>query len=489
MVQEHQETGSFNLNKIVAVLKKNKLLILGIVILSVTVAGVTTFSTPPIYEAETTIRVQKPKGLNDSLLSGAGDTNPLELQQLMSTYSEILRGRTVVEKALGRIYPGKPKLNYQAVAGTITTQQVNDTELLKISVQSTSPREAANLADTLVSVFLERLSELVSNEQHAVRGFLSERLEQSKTQLQQDEVNMERYKKTREIVAPQEMTQALVNRVSQLNQLVAENQINLATSQTKLDNINKQLGEEKSGFIADSNLIQQHKAKLAELEIKLVGLVQNYTDKHPDVVAAKAEIEATRKELDNEVKRVVSAQAPSQNPIHINLYQSKLTTEIELAAAQAQKGEIDQVQSQAEREIRTLPAKERELARLMREANLSQELYVMLAKRYEESRIGEAMQPTDVQVVEKAVVPDVPVQPKKVQSIMVGVLLGLFSGISLAFLLDSLNKTLNTAHDVKKYMGLPVLGSIEDFKSLKQPKNRPGAFRKGRWNAEEKYQG
>ncbi|HYH03645.1 MAG TPA: GumC family protein [Bacillota bacterium] len=474
---ENRQVENFNLQKIITVLFKNSFLIFGIILLCGIIAGVTSFKTPPTYQAETTIRVKKARGLTESLLSGANDVHPMELQQVMSTYSEIIKGRTVIENTIDKVYKNqKERPSYQGLAGCVNTEPVKDTELLKITVRSGSPREAAVLANTLVDAFLERLSKLGSTEQRSVRGFLGERLEHSKLELQQIEKELEQYKRRREIVAPREETEALVNRVSQLNQLTAENQINLATAQSKLDNINQQLGAEKDEFIADSPLIQNYKNKLADLEIKLVGLVQQYTEKHPNVIALNAEMDATRKLLDIEIKRVINASAPSGNPIHLNLLQNKLATEIELAAAQAQKFEMDQVQSRAEREILALPTKERELARLMREVDLSQEIYLMLAKRHEEARISEVMQPTDVQVVEKAVIPQTPVEPKKVQNIMMAVALGLFSGVGLAFLLESLNKTINTAHDVQNYMGLPVVGSIQDFKTIKKSKTGTGSY-------------
>jgi uncharacterized protein involved in exopolysaccharide biosynthesis len=470
---KNQETENFNLQKVIMVLTKSYRLIFGSVIIWGMIAGIISFTVRPTYEAETTIRIQKPKGLNESLLAGAASVNPLEIQQLMSTYSEILKGRTVLENTIGKVFQGKRELiDYKKLAKRIDTLQIKDTELLKITVRSNSAHEAAVFANTLIDVFMDRLIELSRTKQRTVRDFLAERLKHSKLELQRAEKNLENYKKNREIVAPQEETKALVERMSQLNQLVAENRINLATFQAKLNNIHLQLGKEKEEFIADSSVIQNYKTKLAELEIKLVGLAQQYTENHPDVISTKAEIETTKTKLNTEIDRIISAQSPSGNPVHLELFRNKLTTEIELAAAQAQKLEIDQIQARSEREILTLPDKERMLARLMREANLSQDIFLMLAKRHEEAQISEVMQLTDVQVVEKAKIPALPAYPKKTRNIILAAALGLFVGIGLAFGWDSFHKTINSVQDVQNYMGLPVLGSIQDFKNIK-PKTGP----------------
>ena len=84
----------------------------------------------------------------------------------------------------------------------------------------------------------------------------------------------------------------------------------------------------------------------------------------------------------------------------------------------------------------------------------------MLAKRYEEARISEVMEPTDVQIVDVAIAPERPIKPRKTLNVAIAAVLGLFVGTGLAFALEYMNRTIRTADDVEQYLGLPVLGSI-----------------------------
>lgn len=455
---------TLDLADIIRVIRKRVRLMVCIFLIAVFVAGVISFLIPPTYEAETTLRIKQPKDLADSLLADVPIGNTLVTQQLMSTYAEILKSRTVVEDMIVKTQSGKSKkVRYEDMLDRITTEPVKDTEILKIKVQAGSPKEAKSGTNTLVDCFLARLTTLVRSEDAAVGDFIGERLIEAKQDLDRAEDALEQFKRQQQIVAPEAETQALVDNLSKLNELKAENTVNLAASRARLESAQKQISQEKGEFIADSPLIEQYKAKLADLEVELVSLLPNYTDKHPKVIATRAEIEETRNKLNTEIARVINAETPSMNPIYQGLLQGKIQAEVEIAAANAQTAALNKITTEGEEDLTKLPAKEQDLARLMRDDSLAQDIYVMLAKRREEAKISEVMQPTDVQIVDRAVLPDKPIKPNKRMNILMGAFLGLLAGSGLAFALEYLYKTINNGDDIDYYLDLPVLGNIPDF--------------------------
>ncbi|WP_245867502.1 GumC family protein [Sporomusa silvacetica] len=454
---------TLDLRDIIKTLKKRRGIITKVFLAFVIAAAIISFLIPPTYQAETTLRIKQPKGLANSLLAdmpvGGGNT-----KQLMSTYAEILKSRTVIQTVIDKTQQKKEKIpNYEGMLKTITTQPVKDTEILKIQVQAKSPEEASEVANTLVDTFTNRLTSLVRSEQTVVREFIGQRLQESKLELEKAESLLEAYKRNNKIVAPTEETRAIVERLKDITQLSAQNTVNTAASQAKLSSAQQQLASEKQGFIADSPLIQQYKGKLVDYEVQLVSLLQKYTNKHPEVMATQAAIDETKTKINIEVSRIVNAEAPSMNPIHQGLLQSKIQSEAEIAATAAQKQAIAAIIADNEKELIQLPTKEQGLARVMRDAMVAQEIYVMLAKRHEEARISEVMQPTDVQIIDVAIAPEKPIKPKKLLNIVLAAIVGLFAGTGLAFSLEYMNKTIRTAEDVKQYLNLPVIGSIPDF--------------------------
>jgi succinoglycan biosynthesis transport protein ExoP len=467
--EAYLDESTLDLKDLLRILKKQRRLILSVFLISVICATIFSFMLPKIYQAETTIRVKQSQGLASSLLANMPTSNPLLAKQQMSTYAEIMLSRTVLEQVIQRIY-SKPKdgeeiPTYLEIMKRITISPVKDTEILKIQVVGRDPQDAALLANVLVNTFMDRITYLVRSEQKMVREFIGERLDESKRELERAETALEVYKREQKIVAPDSETKSLVDRLSGINQLKAENTVEMASVQARLESVNRQLANEKPEYIAENALIQQYKSKLSDDEVQLVGLLQKYTEKYPDVVALRATIAETKEKLNAEIARVINTEASSMNTVHQGLVQSKMQAEAVMAAAVAQKDALNKIIAEDEAIIATLPAKEQGFVRVTRDATVAQAIYTMLANRYEESRISEVMQPTDVQVIDAAVAPDIdkPIKPKKMLNVMIAAFLGLFAGNGLAFALEYLNKTISNADDVKYYLDLPVLGSIPDF--------------------------
>lgn len=464
---------TLDLRDIIKMLKKKRKLIVSTFLIFVVLSTVINFIIPPTYEAEATLRIKQPKGLADSLLADLPTGNPMGTKQLMSTYAEILKSRTVVQEVIDRTQSAKEDIpKYEDMLKRITTLPVKDTEILDIKVQGDTPAEARDVANTLIEVFLNRLTSLVREQQSTVKEFIALRLRESKTELEQAEAALEKYKQEQKIVDPSVEGKVLLDKLAAIDKLAADNKVALAASQATLASVQQQLGSEKIGAITDNPLIQQYKGKLADLEVQLVSLLQNYTDKHPQVVATKAAIAETQAKLKVELLRVANEDAASANPIHQSLLQTKIQAEAAQAVASAQKQAIDQISTDGNKEINKLPAKEQGLVKVARDASVAQEIYIMLAKRHEEARISEVMEPTDVQIIDNAIAPEKSIKPKKLLNIVIAAILGLFVGIGMAFFTEYFNKTIRTTEDVKQYLDLPVLGNIPDFNSDTSSRNQ-----------------
>lgn len=74
----------------------------------------------------------------------------------------------------------------------------------------------------------------------------------------------------------------------------------------------------------------------------------------------------------------------------------------------------------------------------------------------------------NIRIVDPAIVPQVPVLPRKVINLVVGVFGGALIGLLLAFLMEFLDQTVKTSEDLEKKLGLPFLGFVPHEKPKKK---------------------
>jgi len=121
---------------------------------------------------------------------------------------------------------------------------------------------------------------------------------------------------------------------------------------------------------------------------------------------------------------------------------------------------------QNNRDLELLPAVEKGYIKVARDAQVAGELYVMLAKRLEESKVAEVMVPTNVQIVDEPTYPERPIAPRKGRTLALAALLGLLLGSGFTVAKELMNRTIRTEDDVKNYLSLPVMGAIPDEESM-----------------------
>jgi uncharacterized protein involved in exopolysaccharide biosynthesis len=265
----------------------------------------------------------------------------------------------------------------------------------------------------------------------------------------------------------------LTDNLSIVDKAKAANQLDLETAKAALQSVNGQL-ESAGKSIADSPAIQQYKVQLAQLEETKAGYTGKYTDEHPKMQEINQQIQQTKEALNQEIGTIVSQNAPSSNTVQQGLLADKFKNEAAIAVADGKNKALAQLDAQNNTTIEALPERERGYIRVKRDADVAQEIYIMLAKRLEEAKVAEVMVPNEVQVVDAATLPEKPVKPRKVLTMAIALVLGLFAGTGWTVARSLLNRRINTADDVTQYLQLPVLGMIPDANSISKEPTRQG---------------
>lgn len=419
--------------------------------------------TTPVYQASTTILVKRESELENPFLDGLTRIGKNDVENAI----EILRSRTLSEQVVKKLRPGKPVSfkEVDAVRNAIKVQAVQGTDMIKIRVESPNPREARDIANALVEAYSLESQRTNRTDAHSARQFIETQLGVVEAELQKAEDALREYKEREKIFSPGEEIQVALGRVSKLETSRAETRVAMEEARTRLAEVRKNLAAQDVTVVSATTLtqnpaIQEYKSRLSELEVQLAGALEKYTTKHPTVMSLNSEIAALKEKMGREVEKVVSGETRTINPIHQQLSEELIRLETEELALQVRYDAQQTLIRQMEGSLANLSDKELELARLMRNAKVSEDIYVMLKQKYEEVRITESMRSADVKVIDAAVIPEKPVRPRRVFNMVIAALLGLMAGVGLAFLFEYLDTTIKDRTEAEKVLGLPVLGQI-----------------------------
>ena len=218
---------------------------------------------------------------------------------------------------------------------------------------------------------------------------------------------------------------------------------------------------------------------LTALELELAAMRQAYTDQHPKVKAVLGRIADTRQRMTKVAETSVNGESLGVNPIRENLLRAMIDTEIEIASARARAAGASAIAKRMEERVNQFPKAEADLARLQRDVQISESLFVRLSQLHQEALIRENKAANTAQaaviVIDPATVPVFPM-PKQVP-VRAGLagLMGLLMGAALAVVMESLDTRIRTSREAEATYGLPVLGAIPvmDARTHKQLSTAP----------------
>lgn len=223
-------------------------------------------------------------------------------------------------------------------------------------------------------------------------------------------------------------------------------------------------GGRPAGSGADSqSLIREAQARLDDLLLR-------FTDKHPDVIAAREALVQLKQRRETELESLrrgdpdaLAASGASANPVYQSIQLQLNQTDVEIASLR--RGLADHQNSVAElrKMLDTMPQVEAEFARLNRDYDVTKARYTSLVERLEKSRLGdEASSSGSVRfdVIEPPTAAFKPVSPPRALFILGILVVALALGAAVAFLLHQLRPVFTSTRSLMDFTGLRVLGAV-----------------------------
>lgn len=461
---------TLDLRELIRALYRRKGIIILMLLVSVLTAFVASSRLPRIYEASTTLLVKDPRSSGEALfIQGLTGLNADKLQN----YVELARSRTVAERtaaALGYEWDVHDP-EFAKFRNNISVQLISGTETIRVSVQGEDPEEAARTANALANAFIEFNRDMNRTEATSARLFIEEQLQIVEEQLREAELALQTYRERERVLDPAQESRLILERITQLDTRYAETELAYEETLRRLEEVRTRLEAEdptliSSTTISNNPMVTTYRSTLFSLETELAGLLNQYDEQHPQVQSVRAKIAEVERQLSNEVERIVSNETRTFNPIYQTLLGELTVLETDSVLFESRLGALESEIAKMNERLEDLPEKELQLARLIRDQSVAEQIYLLLRNRYEEVRITEAMQSADVMVIDPSVVPRKPIKPRVALNIAIAAFLGLFIGVGLAFVLEFLDTSIKTVEEAEAFLELPVMGRIP----LQQPR-------------------
>ena len=339
------------------------------------------------------------------------------------------------------------------------------TNIFTISVKDNSPYAAALIANTVTEKFRDSRIEQQKQTIKYSFDFVDKQLEEMQEKLKEAEKNLSDFKASGQIMTIDASSTELVRYMSDLEAAKMQTELQLTDYKNKLDDMKKQL---QSGGYFDQSLLTPDRGdvngspfaalmkQLSDLELQRLDLLQKRTENHPDVQAVDEQIKMVKQKLGSYNQNTLTAYQ-----IMINSLDKKLL-------------QITNMMSKYEVKMERLPGQENKLAGLMRQKTVYEKIFTMLLDKREEMRMAELSKLQDIIVVDQAQEPIDPIAPKKSFNMAAGLLVGLFTGLFLIFIVELKNNKLVNLDEIERDFELPVMAIIPSYpKSIKEKINDP----------------
>ncbi len=359
-----------------------------------------------------------------------------------------------------------------------TGERNQPADLYMISYTDQNRRTARGVVDQLLRLFLANSLGGSQEGSEQAQQFLAQQIAEYDKKLAAAESRLADFKRQNAGLVPGATGGDYFTRLHAATDALDKDRLALTVAQQKRDELQRQLSSEVPlmgsasgrGNGAAGGGATDTSSAIGETQARLDELLLRFTDKHPDVIAARRTLEDLKKRQQVEIAAVrrgdqaaITASGLASNPVYQGIKLQLSQAEVEAAASRRQISDREGRIAELRKMINTAPAVEAEYARLNRDYDVTRGQYQALAERLNRAKLADKAEATGVvrfEVVDPPTGSDKPVSPDRVRLILVVLLGGFAAGIGAAYVMHQLRPVFVSARQLSELTQLPVLGVV-----------------------------
>jgi polysaccharide biosynthesis transport protein len=461
------------------VLIKRVWVILGTLAIIFGATLIATLRATPIYDAVGSIAINKPDPMLTSLRDGNNSVDyydPTDLDtEVRILRSDLLALQVIKQLNLdkmpefgGHATPASSSLEMTtdtlqpdsdqanallgAFKGSLHVMLEPNTRIVDVHFRSPNKELAARVVNTLANTYIEQNFKTRFESTMQASDWLSRQLVDLQLKVETSQEKLVKYQKEHQILGIDEKQNITTEKLDELNK-----ELTAAESERMEKEAIYQLAQagdtESAAAVANgvaqskdfentSALLDKLQEQKADLQIQAAQLGTQFGPAYPKIAQINNQLREIDNQIQSEMKKVASRLRGD--------YLAALQRENMLRAAfEEQKRQDNKLNESAI-----------EYSLLKRDFETNRTLYEGLLQKLKEAGVTAGLRSNNIREVDIARTPTAPSEPNIPRNLGFAFMLGLSSGVGLAFLLEGMDNTVRTPEQAQEISGLPSLGMI-----------------------------
>ena len=437
--------------------------------------------TTPIYDAFGSIAINKPDPMLTSIRDGNNSVDyydPTDLDtEVRILRSDLLSLQVISQLNLDKLpeFGGHGVLSPSALELTTDALQPDsarasallgtfkgnlkvllepNTRIIDIHFRSPNKELAARVVNAVANTYIEQNFKTRFESTMQASDWLSRQLVDLQMKVETSQEKLVKYQKEHQILGTDDKQNITTAKLDELNKelttaesarMEKESLYRLAESgdAESAASVAAGLGQsEGKASIATSQLLDKLQAQKADLRVQAAQLNTQFGPAYPKIAQLNNQLQEIDVQIQSEMKKVTARLRGD--------YLAALQRENMLGAAlEGQKQQENKLNESAI-----------EYSFLKRDFETNRTLYEGLLQKLKEAGVTAGLRSNNIRQVDIARTPNSPAEPNIPRNLGFAFVLGLTSGIGLAFLLEGTDNTVRTPEQAQAISGLPSLGMI-----------------------------
>jgi succinoglycan biosynthesis transport protein ExoP len=336
---------------------------------------------------------------------------------------------------------------------SLTVQSIARTQAVEITFRDANPVLAQEIVNHLSSAYAQRNFVTRFDNTMKASDWLSGQLDQLKSKVGDSQSKLAKFQKETGIFGTDENDNLVLSKLNDLSKELTDAEADRIVKEAKY-RVAQSGSPELIGTIVPDSVLPVLRGQEADLKNQLAQANTEYGPHYPKVVQMQNQMAQLEKSLQKEVSDI-------QERFHTD-YEASAAAENQLRAS------FDQQKQKAYDMSEGLS----QYGILKREVESGSDLYEDLLKKLKESGVVASLKAATIDVIDPATLPTAPVEPNIPLALAVSVVLGLGSGVGLAFVSENLDNTIRSTEDVEALTTIPLFGWVPHIKANQDSRSK-----------------